>query len=116
MRLGWEELNTPKEPTLITPRYQLPDLSEEQFEAILKGQEDLATMRQLFPEVMTEFVDECYKPHHLNKITEADITKFMTSKPDLPPDEVREKLPEWLHDKLSAFLPQLADELPPRRS
>ena len=77
---------------------------------------DWATLRHLFPDKMHDFIDECFQPLRLNKITETDIDKFMKGKPDMTDDDVRKSLPDWLRDLYDAFLPRLADELPPRRS
>jgi hypothetical protein len=52
----------------------------------------------------------------LKKITEADIEKFLTVKPDPSIPELKSKLPEYLHDLIKAFLPQDARKLAPRRS
>jgi hypothetical protein len=51
----------------------------------------------------------------LKKITEADIEKFLTVKPDPSIPELKFKLPEYLHDFIKAFLPQDARKLVPRR-
>lgn len=52
----------------------------------------------------------------LHRVSEADIDKFMKGKPVPTPAEIVERLPPWLRDLADAFLPQLADELPPHRS
>jgi hypothetical protein len=51
----------------------------------------------------------------LKKITEADIEKFLTVKPDPSIPELKSKLPEYLYDFIKAFLPQDARKLAPRR-
>jgi hypothetical protein len=38
----------------------------------------------------------------------------MTGKPDLTEEDIKKKLPDWLRDHYDAFLPQLANKLPPR--
>src|SRR5215813_6310080 len=40
----------------------------------------------------------------------------MTGKPEMTEKDIRDKLPDWLRDLSEAFLPQLADKLPPHRS
>ncbi|KAM4057516.1 reverse transcriptase (RNA-dependent DNA polymerase) [Hirsutella rhossiliensis] len=72
--------------------------------------------RQLFPNELHDFVDECYSPARLAKITDADIEKFMKGKPERTADDVLKKLPIWLRDLYDVFLPKLADKLPPQRS
>jgi hypothetical protein len=51
----------------------------------------------------------------LKKITEADIEKFLTVKPDPSIPELKFKLPEYLYDLIKAFLRQDARKLAPRR-
>ncbi|KAI0993225.1 hypothetical protein K3495_g14959 [Podosphaera aphanis] len=51
----------------------------------------------------------------LNRVTEADIDKFLAGKPEVTKDEILSRLPNWLQDMIEAFLPQLANELPPHR-
>jgi hypothetical protein len=41
----------------------------------------------------------------LKKITEANIEKFLTVKPDPSIPELKFKLPKYLHDLIKAFLP-----------
>jgi hypothetical protein len=74
------------------------------------------TFMKQFPEAMTEFIEECYHPYYLNKVSVSDIEKFMTPKPELSERDIQQKLPDWLRDLYDAFLPRLANELPPRRS
>jgi hypothetical protein len=113
MRVTWDDLDKAQE---TRPSYSLPNLTEEQFHDIILGRGDWATMRRMFPEPFYDFIDECYDPLRLSKITEADIDKFMQGKPELTKDDILRKLPDWLHDIYDAFLPKLADELPPRRA
>ena len=116
MKITWDELDrlveTPREPA----RYILPDLPDEHFRDITWGTGDWHSTRQLFPENMHDFIDECFSPLRLRKLTEADIDKFMKGKPQMSTDDILRKLPQWLHDIHDAFLPRLADELPPHRS
>ena len=115
MRVTWDELDRAKR-DVMPERYLLPELSEDEFRQVLHGQSNWATMRQRFPENMRTFIDECYTPIRLNKITDTDIEKFMKGKPDLSPEEIKAKLPYWLHDLHEGFLPRLAKDLPPRRA
>jgi hypothetical protein len=114
MRVTWDDLDrfSPKRPTTI----RIPDLPDDQFKDILHGKGDWAHIRRIFPEATHDFIDECFDPLRLSKITEADIDKFMEEKPELSPKDILRRLPEWLHDLHDAFLPRLADELPPRRA
>jgi hypothetical protein len=51
----------------------------------------------------------------LKKITEANIEKFLTVKPDPSIPELKSKLPKYLYDLIKAFLLQNARKLAPRR-
>ena len=116
MRITWRELDRLTNPPDKPSSYFIPDLPEECFRLAVCGEGDWNQTRQLFPENMHDFVDECFQPLRLNKITEADIDKFMKGKPEMSAGDVIRKLPEWLRDLHDAFLPRLADELPPHRS
>ena len=108
--------NEPEVNTEPPPTVTLPSLSEKGFEDILKGKGDIARAMKAFPDSMSSFIDECFRPCLLRKVTEADIEKFMTSKPEQTQEDILRKLPNWLHDLHDTFLPRLANELPPRRS
>lgn len=114
MKVTWNNLDKTNDHHQ-SKRYRLPDLSDNDLRNVLLGQGDHALMRTLFPEDFHEFTDECYRPTRLAKITGADIDKFLKGKPALFRDDVIKKLPGWLQDLSDAFLPQLADHLPPRR-
>jgi len=116
MRITWDELEAIPDNTPPRRSTTLPDVPEDVFRDVLCGRGDWAQIRQLFPEALHDFVDECFSPLRLNKITEADIDKFMKGKPDVTDADVKASLPEWLHDLYDAFLPRLANELPPRRA
>jgi hypothetical protein len=62
-----------------------------------------------------DFFDELNSPIHLRKITQADVDKFMTIKPDLTLAEIKAKLPAYFHDLIKAFLLQNARILPFKR-
>jgi hypothetical protein len=77
------ELNTEPQPSII-----LPNLSEKGFEAILRGQEDITLAKKAFPEPISPFIDECFHPCLLKKVTEADIEKFIASKPEQTREDI----------------------------
>jgi hypothetical protein len=114
MTVTWHDLDRPAP----RPLPMLPDISEDLARDILLGRADLAEVRPLFPDSAQDFLTECYRsaPAHLTKITQSDIDKFLAGKPALPDDEIRRRLPDWLRDLSAAFLPRLADQLPPHRS
>lgn len=114
MKVTWDDLDRAKDHQQ-SKRYQLPNLPDNCLQDVLLGRGDHALMRTLFPEDFHEFIDECYHPTRLAKITGADIDKFLKGKPELTQRDIVRKLPDWLRDLSDAFLPQLADRLPPRR-
>ncbi|KAJ6437919.1 reverse transcriptase [Purpureocillium lavendulum] len=83
---------------------------------ILEKRGDHAAVSQRFPSAFQEFLDDCYSQEHLRRVTDADVDKFLKGKPDLSHEDIKARLPEWLQDKMTGFLPHLANELPPRRS
>ncbi len=115
MKVTWAELDALANPPK-PERLQLPDLSEADFQKALTGQGSPAASYNQFPGAFHDFLDLCYSRLSNNRISDMDIEKFMRGKPELTTDDIKAKLPEWLHDKLVGFLPQLADKLPPRRA
>ena len=115
IRITWDEIyqDDKQLPGQSTP---LPDISEDEFRRILEGEGDHLNARSLFPETVHDFIDECYQPLRLNRITDSDIEKFLKGKPEQTREDISAKLPDWLRDMVTAFLPRLADELPPRRA
>jgi hypothetical protein len=73
------------------------------------------TLKQRINPKYHDFHDELNCPIHLRKITQADVSKFITVKPDLTPAEIKAKLPAYFHDLTKAFLPQNARILPLKR-
>ncbi|MDB5911071.1 MAG: hypothetical protein JWP34_5188, partial [Massilia sp.] len=94
----------------------LPDLPETVYQDVLQGQGNWPRLRQLFPGACHDFIDECFRTTRLNKITEADIDKFLKGKPELTDADICSRLPGWMRDLSDAFLPRKANELPPRRT
>ena len=118
MKVTWDELDRLGRDEPQQPRYRIPDLPEERFRAILQGEGDWRETRQLFPENLHDFIDECFLPIHVRRsgIADADVEKFIKGKPELTEKEIIAKLPEWLRDLYDAFLPQPASVLSPHRS
>lgn len=114
MRVTWNELDALKD-DYRTGETLLPDLPENQYRSILEGDYVPAEVRSIFPERFHDFLDDFTSPVRLNKLTDSDIDKFMKGKPELNEAEIQGKLPAWLQDLAHAFLPRLANELPPRR-
>ncbi|QLI66561.1 Transposon Tf2-12 polyprotein [Metarhizium brunneum] len=112
MKITWPELDAIQ---TETPLLKLPDLPESVFHNILEKRGDHAAISQLFPSAFHDFLDDCYSQEHLRRVTDADVDKFLKGKPDLSHEDIKARLPEWLQDKITGFLPHLANELPPRR-
>src|SRR4029077_672647 len=93
-----------------------PYLTEGAFRNLLLGIGDQHTIRESFDSSYHDFIDNCFDSLHLQRISEADIEKFLARKPELTNDDILKKLPDWLHDLKEAFLAKLADELLPHRS
>jgi hypothetical protein len=122
MRVTWSELDRIAEDSEYKRARQkvmpvpLPDLTEGAFRDLLLGKGDRRTIRESFDSSYHDFIDNCFDTLHLQRISEADIDKFLAGKPELTDDDILKKLPNWLHDLKEAFLPKLADELPPHRA
>ena len=48
----------------------------------------------MFPEATYDFINKYFDPIRLNKITEADIDKFIEEKPELLLKDILRRLPE----------------------
>jgi hypothetical protein len=62
-----------------------------------------------------DFFDELNSLTRLQKITQTNVNKFITIKPNLTSAEIKAKLPAYFHDLIKAFLPQNARILPLKR-
>lgn len=121
LRVTWDELdkavaNESKIESNYSRPPDLPDLDESVFRDILVGKGDPASTAQLFPRRYHDYILDCFQPMHLNRISEADINKFLEVKQEMTTPELLSKLPSWLHDQSDAFQPKLANELPPQRA
>jgi hypothetical protein len=76
---------------------------------------DTTTLKQKMDPKYYDFFDELNCLTHLRKITQANVDKFITIKPNLTPAEIKAKLPAYLHDLTKAFLLQNARILPLKR-
>jgi hypothetical protein len=91
------------------------DLTEQDAMQALLGHTDTSTLKQRMNPKYHDFLDELNCPTRLRKITQADVNKFITIKPDIISAEIKAKLPAYLHDLTKAFLLQDARTLPPKR-
>lgn len=80
--------------------------------AALLGDADPDCLKCLFHPVYHDFIDECNSPLHLQKITEANVNKYLKGKPELSPGKIQAQLPEYLCNLVKGFLPQDANTLP----
>jgi hypothetical protein len=118
MTVTWDKLDwiykesdykSPKSPPTI------PDLTNSDFCELLQGKGDPNLAKIRFPAEFHEFIDKCYAPAHLRRLSDKDIEIFLAkvAKPQATQDEIIHGLPDWLRDLHEAFSPQLADVLPP---
>jgi hypothetical protein len=118
-KLTWEELNgIEKESRIQTEHFRMKsarDLTEQDAMQALLGHTNTTTLKQKINPKYHNFLDELNCPTHLRKITQANVNKFITIKPNLTLAEIKAKLPAYLHDLTKAFLPQNARILPPKR-
>ena len=61
MKVTWDELDRLGRDEPQQPRYRIP-LPEERFRAILQREGNWRETRQLFPENLHDFIDECFLP------------------------------------------------------
>jgi hypothetical protein len=116
MKITWGELDSLTEKETKPTTFALPDLPDDTFRSILMGNGETEQLCNLFPREFHGFLDECRAPLQLRRLSEADIEKFMQGKPDLQKEDLLKLLPHWLSDLYEAFLPRLANELPPYRA
>jgi hypothetical protein len=116
----WDDLDKAAE--LEKPKICLPDLTEQEYKCLLDGKGSASHWKALFPKETHDFIDTCMRAteensgEHLRAVKDSDIEKYMTPKPELSKEQIIKKLPEWLTDMNEAFLPQIANQLPPRRA
>jgi hypothetical protein len=68
------------------------------------GHTNTSTLKQKINPKYHDFLDELNSLIRLRKITQANVNKFITIKPDLTSAEIKAKLPAYLHDLIKAFL------------
>ena len=121
MTVTWDELDRIyAEPSRQnkTPSFHIPDLASDDFRNILQGNGDPELVKSCFPTEFHNFINECYAPSHLRRLSDEDINIFLTktAKPQATQEEITQNLPDWLQDLHEAFSPQLADVLSPHSS
>jgi hypothetical protein len=120
-KITWRELNDLKKEKkqqrkyLHSIKWTSTELIKQMARDVLLGQINIPKLKQQINPRYHDFLDECRRPMLLKKITEADIEKFLTVKPDPSIPELKSKLPKYLHNLIKAFLPQDARKLAPRR-
>jgi hypothetical protein len=79
------------------------------------GHTNTSILKQKINPKYYNFLDELNSLIRLRKITQANVNKFITIKPDLTLAEIKAKLSAYFHDLTKAFLPQDARILPLKR-
>jgi hypothetical protein len=108
-KLIWKELNgIEKESRIqikhlraIKPARNL--IEQDAMQAFLEHT-DISTLKQKINPRYYDFFDELNSLIRLRKITQANVDKFITVKPDLTLAEIKAKLPAYLYDLIKAFL------------
>jgi hypothetical protein len=113
-RVTWDDLDAAAKP-IRQPVY-LPDLREEDYQALLQGEETASYWKTMFPKEVHNFIEHCIRPLHVRGLKDTDINKFLAPKAGLTKEEIITRLPEWLTDLNEAFQPKLANHLPQRRA
>ena len=112
MQITWSELDY-----IVVPeksartRALLLNLTEESFYNLLLSISNQQTTQEKFNSLYYNFINNCFNQLYLQHISEADINKFLTGKPELTDEDIVKKLPDWLHDLKKAFFPNTANEL-----
>jgi hypothetical protein len=110
MTVTWDELDCIyAEPSLQneTPPFHIPDLASDNFRNILQGHGDPESAKSHFPTEFYNFINECYAPPHLRRLSDEDINIFLTkaAKPQVTQEEIIWNLLDWLRDLHEAFSP-----------
>jgi hypothetical protein len=110
-KVTWKELDK------ASDAYQVPEdeTPEGTFESVLKGEGTSAYWKTVLPYRTHDFIDECFSPLHLRRLSDQNIEKFLQVKPELTTQEIIARVPNWLKDLYEAFLPGEANKLPPRQ-
>jgi hypothetical protein len=81
------------------------DLTEQDAMQAFLGHTNTSTLKQKINPKYHDFFDELNFLTRLRKITQANVDKSITVKPDLISAEIKAKLPAYFHDLTKAFLP-----------
>ena len=91
---------------------QLNQITKVDFHSVLSTTASEDTI-QKFPEPFQPFIHNFQDKLSLNKISEADINKFLKGKPPIDINDIKVKLPPEFHDLINIFLLKEANKLPP---
>jgi len=104
---------------LPTGLIEIPDLTEESFHRLVDGDYTMEEACKVLPEYFYSFLEENLRTTNTEflrrKVVDADIEKFMKSKPTLTREDILRRLPQEHRHQIEAFLPKNAEELPPHR-
>jgi len=104
---------------LPTGLIEIPDLTEESFHRLVDGDYTMEEACKVLPEYFYSFLEENLRTTNTEflrrKVVDADVEKFMKSKPTLTREDILQRLPKEHRHQIEAFLPKNAEELPPHR-
>jgi len=104
---------------LPTGLIEIPDLTEESFHRLVDGDYTIEEACKVLPEYFHSFLEENLRTTDTEflrrKVVDADVEKFMKSKPALTREDILRRLPKEHRHQIEAFLPKNAEELPPHR-
>ena len=104
---------------LPTGLIEIPNLAEESFRRLVDGDYTMEEACKVLPEYFHSFLEENLRTTDTEflrrKVVDADIEKFMKSKPTLTREDISRRLPKEHRHQIEAFLPKNAEELPPHR-
>ena len=92
MQITWSKLDciAPAETARI--KALLLNLTEESFCNLFLNIRNQHSTREKFNSSYHDFIDNCFNQLHLQRISEADINKFLAGKPELTEEDIVKKL------------------------
>jgi hypothetical protein len=94
MQITWSELDHIAPAEIARTRAPLLNLTEESFCDLLLNIRNQHSTREKFDSSYHDFIDNCFNQLHLQRISEADIDKFLAGKPELTEEDIVKKLPD----------------------
>jgi hypothetical protein len=98
---------------------EIPDLTEKSFCCLIDGNYIIKKACKVLPEYFHTFLKENLQTADIEflccKVMDADVEKFMKSKPTLTREDILQRLLMEHRHQIEAFLPKNAEELPPHQ-